>query len=306
MLTFENETLDVLRKLNQKGKSFISGGYIRDKILNLKPNDIDIITELKLEDVKKIFPQLQWTAKGKDFGVGRFNRKGFLFEISSFNGKTLEEAISQKDFTINSLYHDGNTLYDPFNALLDINSKTIRSLETPEKHFMRRPQAYLRALRLSGQLDFKLNDELLTFMKNNTHIFQENNENRIQQEGYKIINSINPITPFELLGELNLIDFKKESILKETEFTPPIENKNDIKLTLISQYIKPTTIFEFIELFKLKNELKVQIEQLLPYLGDHLPTKPHLLNKVILLKKHQFYNENQKYLSFLNKIKKNK
>ncbi|MCX6760176.1 MAG: hypothetical protein NTW46_02430 [Candidatus Nealsonbacteria bacterium] len=48
---------DISNKLNQKGfEAFLVGGCVRDLILKKEPEDWDIATNAKPEEVEKIFP----------------------------------------------------------------------------------------------------------------------------------------------------------------------------------------------------------------------------------------------------------
>lgn len=310
MIELDKSVLQVLEKMQTIAPSFVSGGYLRDKIIGIMPNDIDILTEMTIDEVKTLFPNLQGTERGLEFGVGRFSKGSFQFEITSISGSKIEEVTSHKDFVLNSLYHDGKTLFDPYHAVEDIKTKVIRSLDDPNRHFMTNPQAYLRAIRFTGQLGFSLDKNLLSFLKENRHFLHENNESRIQQEGYKIIRSTFPLHAFLTIHELGLVHLPENGTSKpfdSFQTFPVLEDKLSMRLLLMSQYTGIDFIYEFIDYFQMTKQLKEQIHYLLPYLGsDDVPYKPHMLNKVILLKKHQYENEPEKFKQFLDKIRNQK
>ena len=48
--------IKILNILENNGyKAYIVGGYVRDKILDIESNDIDIITNAKPDELNKIF-----------------------------------------------------------------------------------------------------------------------------------------------------------------------------------------------------------------------------------------------------------
>ncbi len=49
--------LEIINKLCDKGyDAYIVGGYVRDSLLGIKSNDIDITTNAKPKEIKEIFP----------------------------------------------------------------------------------------------------------------------------------------------------------------------------------------------------------------------------------------------------------
>lgn len=310
IIEIEKVILSVLEKMQEVAPTYLTGGYLRDKLIGMPPNDVDILTNMSIEQVKELFPMLQGTETGLEFGVGRFSKGGFQFEITCREDKTIEELIKEKDYVLNSLYHDGNTLVDLYGACEDIQQKVIRALQDPKEHAKEHPQAYLRAIRLSAQLGFNLEDKLFTFLQEHKHIFYDNNESRIQQEGYRMMRAAYPLYAFELLAQLGFVTELKLNATKPWQkhvTLPPLEDKLYLRLLLLSQYTGIQYIHHFIEVFHLTKHLKEQMHYLMPYVdSDNIPTHPRTLHKVILLKRIQYENEPEKFKAFLEKVKASK
>ena len=52
----EEKALEILKIFNEKGYSaYIVGGYVRDKLLGTKSNDIDICTSATPKEIKELF-----------------------------------------------------------------------------------------------------------------------------------------------------------------------------------------------------------------------------------------------------------
>lgn len=306
LINLEPTIKDVLSKMQLIAPTVVTGGYLRDTIIGIPPNDVDILTEMKIADVQKLFPQLTGTERGLNFGVGRFSLKGIPFEITCLKEQSILEAISEKDFILNSLYHDGKRLIDIYGGVEDIQNKVIRFLEDPKIHFQSSPQAYLRAIRLSANLGFQLDEQLFLFLQENVHIFHDNNDSRIQQEGYKIIRSRFPIYAFELLAQLHLLPYTPT--IKKVPLTsyPDADDKVYMRLLLIAEHASLEYIHAFINLFQLTNNLKEQMHTLLPYLAnDKIPSKPLLLNKVITFKRLQYQDNPEKLKVYMDLIRSN-
>lgn len=294
--------LEVLNKCQELHPSYIVGGFLRDKLIGVEPTDIDISTECSIKELKKMFPRLTWTESGYEYGVSRVQYKGLNFEFSSHDKGTLLDDSGMRDFTINSLYHDGEALFDTFQGVEDIQLKLIKSLESPQTHFQSHPQAYLRALRLSCTLGFSIEPSLLDYMKNNQAIFFDNTTNRIQNEGYKILSSERPLYAFYYLMELGFLkkaEFDKEAMI------PFLLDNLAIRLTYLSSIVGLESIEKFIDLFELSRNLIDKCHYFYQFLDDSvLPYKPTVINQVLLLKKYQYGGDIAKLKEYLLKINK--
>jgi len=299
----ESHVQDVLNKFSEKKKSIIVGGYLRDLLCGIAPHDVDIATELSIEEVKKLFPQLNGTEKGLAFGIGRFKFRNTMFEISTYPNASVLDSIEKRDFTINSLYFDGKVVHDENGAKEDIRKKIIRPLESPDIHFKAKPEAYIRAIRLCSQLGFDLSNELILFMHQNKEYFEQININRIQQEGYRIIQSAYPLKAFGLLKELRFI--RPDSDFETSTEIPYLSNQLEIRLAYMASLIGVETMYQFIDLFQLSKRLKEKIHYLSPYFSDDQSIdNPYIINEVILLKRYQYYDQPEKLRNYLSNMKK--
>lgn len=292
----------VLTTLQQHKPSIVVGGYLRDTLCGLSPHDVDIATELSISEVKQLFPSLNGTEKGLAFGVGRFTHHQMMFEISTHEHESVLDSLATRDFTMNSLYFDGQQLHDPFGAKQDIAAKQIRSLEPPAIHFTNKPEAYLRAIRFTGQLGFELSDELILFMHQNKAMFQLSTVNRIQQEGYRILQSDYPLKAFQTLTELKFIP--RTTTYTASRSIPTLSTKLDIRVAYLASIVGVETMFAFLDLFHLSKRLKEKIHYLIPYFTDDKKVdNPYILNEVVLLKRYQYHHNPDKLKAYLHNLK---
>jgi tRNA nucleotidyltransferase/poly(A) polymerase len=166
--------VSILNKINRaKYKAYIVGGSVRDIILgNLKPHDVDIATNMPMEELGRMFKTYN-IGKSKDFGIVVAKFGGSDFEIAQFRndgtyfdgrrpesvtitGKFKEDA-ERRDFTINAMgINAKGEIMDYFDGKRDIRNKILKTVGDPYKRF---GEDYLRMMRLarfSAKLGFEI------------------------------------------------------------------------------------------------------------------------------------------------------
>lgn len=195
--------IDILNILENNGyKAYIVGGYVRDKILNIKSNDIDIITNAIPNVICDIF-----NISCKDnYGSIKLKYNNYTFEITTFRKEyykyndrrpykieyvdNLKDDLMRRDFTINSICIDKNGKYiDLFNGICDINNKIIRCIGNINTKINEDPLRILRAIRFSLIYDFYIEDNLMNAIYNNIKKIKYLSFDRIRKEFDIIFNS---------------------------------------------------------------------------------------------------------------------
>lgn len=205
--------LNLLKEIEDKGfKAYIVGGYPRDKYLGIKSNDIDICTNARVEDLELIFDNIN--TKYKNYGNSIVTYNDYQFEITTFRKEkylnnrndveiifidNLEEDLNRRDFTINTLCIDKNGEYiDLKNSIKDIDNKTIKLIGSIDR-LKDDPLRILRAIRFSGNLNFKLDDYLIEGIKKYGYLIKELKDIKIKEELNKMNeNSINLLKYYNL------------------------------------------------------------------------------------------------------------
>lgn len=166
--------VSILNKINKaRYKAYIVGGSVRDIILgNLKPHDVDIATNMPMEELGRMFKTYN-IGKSKDFGIVVVKSGGFDFEIAQFrndgtylDGRRPEsvtitgkfkEDVERRDFTINAMgINAKGEIVDYFDGKRDIQNKVLKTVGDPYKRF---GEDYLRIMRLarfSSKLGFEI------------------------------------------------------------------------------------------------------------------------------------------------------
>jgi tRNA nucleotidyltransferase/poly(A) polymerase len=222
----------VFRAISEVGSEnstsvFVIGGFVRDIILKRPSKDIDfVVLGNGLDIAKKVAEKLsiKKVAYYKNFGTAAFAYDGLEIEFVGARKESykrdsrkpivengsLADDQNRRDFTINALAISLNEssfgeVIDPFNGLEDIKNKKLRTPLEPSKTYSDDPLRMMRAIRFSSQLNFKIEDESLSAIKENAERLKIVSIERIITELNKIILSDKPSIGFELLFDTKLL-----------------------------------------------------------------------------------------------------
>lgn len=127
-------------------QKFMVGGAVRDKMMGLKPKDVDFVVvgstaeEMLAAGFKQVgadFPVFL-DSDGTEYALARTERKtgrGYMgFETDASPSVTLEQDLERRDLTINAMAVDLEQLpswkppklVDPFNGRADLKNKVLR------------------------------------------------------------------------------------------------------------------------------------------------------------------------------------
>lgn len=199
-----------LNKLSKEGEIFFVGGCVRDCFLGLPSKDIDIlVTGVPATLIKSIirnYGKVTETAVGDKFGVIKFvsditgndydlsiPRKEVKtgdghtgFDVFSDPNLSVEDDLSRRDFTINSIALDINKrIIDPFDGLSDLNNKLIRKVS--EKSFSDDALRMLRAIQFVSRFeDFKIETDTENSIRIHAPLIKEITAERVLEELDKI------------------------------------------------------------------------------------------------------------------------
>lgn len=200
-------------------KAYLAGGCVRDALLGVMANDLDIATDATPDAIEKIFPKT--VAVGKAFGVMLVIEEGISFEVATFRSDgsyrdgrhpenvvftTAEEDAQRRDFTVNALFYDlhqGRVL-DFVGGVRDLQNKTIRAVGVPEARFREDHLRLLRAVRFAAQLGFEIESDTLTAVKRLADLVKSVSPERVHEETFKLLKSVQVGVGLELLQDTGL------------------------------------------------------------------------------------------------------
>lgn len=222
------EMKDILVKFQKAGfQIYIVGGAVRDLLMKKEVSDWDFTTDAKPEEILKLFPNGFYDNK---FGTVGINAKDGVFEVTTMRKEgiykdsrhpfevswtdKLEEDLARRDFTINAIALNlkGDRI-DPYDGQNDLNNKLVKAVGDPEKRFQEDALRLMRAIRISTELEFDIENMTLKSIQENAHLIKEISSERIRDEFFKLLASRNPLMGILKLKESRIL----EIILPELE-----------------------------------------------------------------------------------------
>ncbi len=201
--------------------SYLVGGYIRDIILGrvTEQVDVDIVVPLNAIEIgKKIAENIgsKFIILDKKREVIRIIFDKVYIDIANQVSCTIEGDLSARDFSINSIafLFDKRCLFDPFNGLKDLESSLLRTRS--EINLLNDPLRILRCFRFVSELNFKIDLNLVSFIKKNKEKLYLVAKERINYEIQKIVNGANALDAVMLLKNLNI--FGSDNLYKDPFF----------------------------------------------------------------------------------------
>ncbi len=235
----KNNIIHIQKTIESKNhSSYLIGGSVRDLAMGIKPKDYDITTSMHPEEVKNLFKKVFDT--GIKHGTVTVLLGNDKFEITTFRkergysdgrhpdhvefGKTLEEDVVRRDFTINSIALDilNKKIIDSQNGLKDIEKKKITTIGNPIDRFTEDGLRPIRCIRFMAGLGFKIDENTYSALDKTKSITGKVSVERFHDEVIKILSFNSPdkgIYELSKLGYFSLfwkID-TKEIILNENE-----------------------------------------------------------------------------------------
>jgi len=230
------EVKDTIQKLREAGfEAYIVGGCVRDVLLGVEPEDWDLATNAKPEEIQKIFPDNFYENNFLTVTVqtGSASQRLKEIEITTYRSeakysdkrhpdeikfaKTLEEDLARRDFTVNAIAMSpaeiknqkpkikNYEVIDPFKGQKDLEKKILRAVGNPDERFSEDALRMMRGVRLSTTLDFTIEKKTKEAIKKNSKLLKEISQERIRDEFVKMIMSERGADGIELLRELGLL-----------------------------------------------------------------------------------------------------
>lgn len=208
-------------------EAYAVGGCVRDSLLGKTPNDWDITTSAKPEDMKSVFAEFHCIDTGIKHGTVTVVIDGEPLEITTFRldgeyednrhpksvtfTSNLGADLGRRDFTVNAMAYSKKTgTVDLFGGQNDLKNKIIRCVGDPDRRFNEDALRILRALRFASALDFEIEEKTAQSLLKNRALLGNISEERIAKELLKlvcgkgakrILTDFSPVL-FEILPEL--------------------------------------------------------------------------------------------------------
>ncbi|HUD09722.1 MAG TPA: HD domain-containing protein [Patescibacteria group bacterium] len=231
------EVLKIYRTLEEHNfEAYFVGGSVRDLLLKRKIKDWDLTTNATPEQIVKVFPNGFYD---NDFGtVGvpvKIGKEDHVVEITTYRtetaykdnrhpekvywGKTLEEDLGRRDFTVNAIalrIGEKNIfeLVDPYDGEKDLKQKIIRAVGDPNLRFKEDALRLLRAVRIATELGFTIEKKTWERIIEDAMLIENISAERIKTELLRILGSDNPYAGVMLLKDSGLLGFILPELLE--------------------------------------------------------------------------------------------
>lgn len=225
--------LKLIKTIEEHGYvAYIVGGFVRDQLLGISSNDIDICTNAKPSDIRNIFPHS--CLPNEAYGSITVVIKNIRFEITTFrkeirylnNRKPIEfeyiddllEDLKRRDFRINTICMDKRgQVIDLLNGKKDLEKREINTVGESIYKFSEDALRILRAVRFATNLDFRLSDDVKSAILETKHYVRNLSYDRKKEELNKIFASVHVRYGIKLLLELGLDKELQLTHLKEVK-----------------------------------------------------------------------------------------
>ena len=213
---------DIVKKLNSAGyNAMFAGGCVRDEIMGIEPDDYDIATDARPDEVMALFGKT--VPVGAQFGVVLVVIDNIPFQVATFRSDgryidgrhpenvslsaSAEEDALRRDFTINGLMFDpiAGKLYDYVNGKKDIQSKIIRCIGEPRERFTEDKLRLMRAVRFAARFEYQIEPKTYDAIKELAPTILDVSYERIRMELVKIFTGKNAGTGLQLLHDTWLL-----------------------------------------------------------------------------------------------------
>lgn len=185
-------------------EAYAVGGCVRDSLLGKTPNDWDITTSAKPEDMKSVFINFHCIDTGIKHGTVTVVIDGEPLEITTFRldgeyednrhpksvtfTSNLGADLGRRDFTVNAMAYSKMTgTVDLFGGQNDLKNKIIRCVGDPDRRFNEDALRILRALRFASALDFEIEEKTAQSLLKNCALLGNISEERIAKELLKLV-----------------------------------------------------------------------------------------------------------------------
>ncbi len=216
-----------LEMISQMTDTYVVGGYIRDSLMGVLNDDVDIDVAIHgsyIDQIAKKAEENGYTVNrdGLKFGVitiyidktRKIDVAQFRNEIYIENSRkpiveksdNINDDLSRRDFTISAIaykYPSGQII-DMFGGISDMKKKIIRCVGNPNDRFREDPLRILRALRFATRFNFEIEENTMNSIIANASRLSIVSGERIREELMKSF-SYDPERFFMLLEKSKIL-----------------------------------------------------------------------------------------------------
>ncbi len=181
LLDAQSPVQQLAGRLHDAGhQCYLVGGSVRDALLDLPHEDVDLATDARPEEVERLvrgWADEVWL-QGQRFGTVGCQKDGTRVEVTTFRAEVyrpesrkpevtyaddIQTDLSRRDFTINAmaLRLPEPELVDPFDGAADLAARRLRTPLAPKVSFLDDPLRMLRAARFIAAFGLEPDPDLV-------------------------------------------------------------------------------------------------------------------------------------------------
>jgi len=238
--------VEVVHRLRDAGfESVWAGGCVRDALLGRSPEDFDVATSARPEEVIQLFGRKRTVPIGAAFGVvmvlgqrddqeqvevATYRRDGDYSDGRRPDQVTYcsaKEDALRRDFTINGMFYDplGEELIDYVGGQEDLNTGIVRAIGNATERFDEDKLRMLRAIRFTAIFNFELEETTGHAIRNSASGLQQVSVERITQELRLMLAHPSRSAAVDLLASMTLLpvvfpDVSRDSVKTAAQILP--------------------------------------------------------------------------------------
>jgi tRNA nucleotidyltransferase (CCA-adding enzyme) len=220
-LQVPEDVVKTVQRLQDAGfEAYVVGGCVRDAIRGIEPQDWDVATSARPEEIQGLFPRRSLYTNR--FGTVVVRTGPREIEVTTYRvegeysdrrrpdevafTESLREDLARRDFTMNAMaWRPPDELMDPFGGTADLEARLVRAVGDPAERFREDALRMLRAVRFATVLNFRIEPATAESVRANAQLAAALSGERIQQELVKILAAPRPSIGFRLLSDLGLL-----------------------------------------------------------------------------------------------------
>ena len=314
------ETVEMIISILERAgyPAYAVGGCVRDTILGREPNDWDITTSARPEEVKKCFRRTVDTGIAHGTVTVMIKKKGYEITTFRIDGKygdarhpdnvvftsDLREDLLRRDFTINAMaYSHRSGLVDPFGGQEDLQKQVVRAVGVPVERFTEDALRVMRCIRFAAQLGFSIDPATYEAAKALSVNLGKISAERIREELLKILVSAHPDYTGKLF-EIGAMPFILPSYMEVQEEAERalrlVPDDKVLRLTALLYPCGAERAAEFFDRLKFDNDTRNRVLHLIRYADAVLESDPKALRRFLS----EFGKEDvDKLLLYLEKVR---
>jgi poly(A) polymerase len=210
----------IVRRLADAGHTaLLAGGCVRDLLRGDRPQDYDVATDARPEQVEALFPGTK--SVGRQFGVCLVSLDGTPYEVATFRADSAysdgrhpdsvefsdarEDAL-RRDFTVNGMFWDpiSGEVLDYVSGREDLKNGVLRAIGDPEERFREDHLRLIRAVRFAARFGFEIEEGTRAALRELAPLTVVVSAERLQAELRVILTDRDPAGALRLMDDLGM------------------------------------------------------------------------------------------------------